>query len=446
MNKNWTGGTEPVDNRHTDSQINTTGDADILGSDNIAQTIIAKDGGTIQNVTQIAGDVVFKIFAQAPVLSRHIRVREFQSLVNERTRGFVGREFIFKAIDGLLQDPDSPSGYIVITGEPGIGKTALLAQLVKQTGRVHHFNIASQNIRSARDFLGNVCAQLILRYDLKHSLLPEEATKDSGFLSQLLAEVAAKKEAHPAVILVDALDESEDIGLFPGANRLYLPQTLPEGIFFVITTREKADYRLVVDRRKDIYLRDDDPHNLEDVRQYIRNYLAEHQAQMVARIQQWGVAEDEFVSVITEKSQGNFMYLVHVLRDIKDGKLTTTNVDNIRKLPQGLREYYQRHWRAMKAQDAERFDKYYQPVVCILATVREPVTVDQVTEWTKLAPMRVKEVIAEWREFMNTDEREDGEPLYRVYHASFQDFLMDEVRLKQYHDKIAQTALDKIKW
>jgi len=213
----------------------------------------------------------------------------------------------------------------------------------------------------------------------------------------------------PMVILVDALDESEDIGLFPGANPLYLPQTLLDGGFFIITTREQADDRLVVDQRKDIYIRDDDPRNLEDVRQFIQNYVIEHQAQMAARIQQWGVVEDEFVA-------------------------------------QGLHDYYQRHWRAMKALNVIRFEKYNQPVVCILATVREPVTVEQVAEWTGLTTLSVKEVIAEWREFRNADEYIDGELLYRVYHTSFQDFLRDEVGLMQYHEKIAQTALDKIKW
>ena len=38
-----------------------------------------------------------------------------------------------------------------------------------------------------------------------------------------------------------------------------------------------------------------------------------------------------------EKSAGNFMYLVHVLRDIASGALTAANVDDIEKLPQGLR-------------------------------------------------------------------------------------------------------------
>jgi hypothetical protein len=387
---------------------------------------------------------IFYLFdRKSGALRRHIRVQEFQSLVDERTRDFVGRRFIFQAIDDLLAKPQY-GGYIVIQGEPGIGKTALMAQLVKQRGYVHHFNIAIQNIRSARDFLANICAQLIVRYELAHPTLPPEATQDSGFLVQLLAEAVDKTAKQPVVILVDALDEVEDIGLPGDANRLLLPSALPQGVFFIVTTREQADCRLVVDRREDIYLRDDDPRNLKDIEQYIRDYGQKYPSEMAARIAEWDISAETFVKVMAEKSQGNFMYLVQVLRDICAGKLTAATIDNIYQLPQGLRGYYQRHWRLMRTQDEARFEKYYEPVVCYLATAREPVNMEQLVEWTKLPRRQIRDVVNEWREFLNVEPGPQGEPLFHVYHASFQDFLKEEVGLDRYHDRIAQNALDKI--
>ncbi len=410
---------------------------------------VAVDGANAGIIN--TGDIIFKIFANAPTpLSQYIRVREFQSLLEERTRGFVGREFIFNAIDELLKDHKKfPSGYIVIQGEPGVGKTALLGQLVKLRGYIHHFNSASQNIRSVPDFLSNVCAQLITRYGLKHSVLPPNATKDSGFLSQLLSEASSQDSSSPIVIVIDAIDEAEDIYLSPDANRLFLPPNLPDGVFFLITTREKYEYRLEVYRREDLHIHDTDPRNLEDVRQYIYNFITEHHVTMSERIAQWNSGSDEFIDVMTGKSQGNFMYLVHILRDIDKGLLTYKNVDTIYDLPTGLREYYQRHWRVMKAQEPDRFKDYYEPVVCILATAREPVSIAQVVEWANsrwphLNPGIIQDVIRVWREFLNVDRTEGGPPLYRLYHTSFQDFLKEEVGLRFYHDLIALTALRKI--
>jgi predicted enzyme related to lactoylglutathione lyase len=387
---------------------------------------------------------IFQLLASAgPSLSSHIRSSEFQTLIEERTRNFVGRDFIFKAIDEALGDVSFPSGYIVIRGEPGIGKTALIGELVKKWNCAHHFNISSQNIRSTKDFLSNVCAQLIVRYDLPHAVLPPHAISDSGFLSQLLVEASAKT-GQQILILVDALDEADDSALPPGANCLYLPAALPGGVFFVVTSREEHDQRLLVDREKPIYLREDDPQNQQDVEAYITKSIAMDYETMSRRMAEWTVNEKEFVEILGTKSEGNFMYLVYVLSDIRDGTLTKISIDSIRNLPKGLKSYYQRHWRTMRVQEPERFEKYYEPVVCQLAVVREPVAVRQIEEWAQLPSARISEVIQTWRQFLNEDIGADGEPLFRLYHASFQEFLRNEVGLKRFHERIVDTALKKI--
>jgi len=389
--------------------------------------------------------VLYDLFqGAAPSLASHIRTRQFEALVKERTKDFVGRDHIFRAIDGHLADDSFKSGYILIQGEPGIGKTALLGQLVKLRGFVHHFNVATQNIRYPRDFLANVCAQLIVRYDLPHRLLPPEATQDSGFLSQLLTEVSSLKDRQPVVVLVDSLDEAEEAPAQTGVNRLYLPPSLPDGVFVIVTSRELVDFELFADRRRDIYLGKNDPQNAEDVRLYIRGYLEKHRAEMEVRLGEWGVDEKRFTEIMGNKSEGNFMYLVCVLQDILAGTLTKETIDDIDNLPKGLESYYRRHWRMMQARDRDRFERMYEPVVGQLAVAREPVPVGQLVEWTKLSPARVREVIQDWRQFLNDDRGEAGEPHYRLYHASFQEFLKQEVDLKKYHDVVVRTALAKI--
>jgi hypothetical protein len=303
-----------------------------------------------------------------------------------------------------------------------------------------------QDIRSTKDFLANICAQLIVRYDLEHSTLPPEATKNSEFLLNLLEEAVRKSENLPIVVLVDALDEVEVGGEHEGANCLCLPPDLPAGVFFVVTEREEFDDRLSVGRRKDIYLRDNDPRNLDDVRRYINGFIEDYRTQMAPRINEWHITEDEFVDAITKGSEGNFMYLVHVLADIRDGTLTSSNIKNIRRLPRGLKAYYHRHWRAMRAVEPAVFDQYYKPVLCILATVKEPVTIAQLIEWTGVVPDRIHTVITRWRQYLNEGETAEGKPLYRIYHRSFQAFLEEEVGLTPYHRIIVETALGKIKW
>lgn len=129
------------------------------------------------------GDSYSELLLHAPrPLAEHLRVGQFRALIAERTSNFVGREFIFNEITRLLTDVAFSSGYIIIRGEPGIGKTSVIAELVRRHGYVHHFNDRRGNIRSHRHFLGSVCAQLILRYELNHRAIPSGALEDNGFL------------------------------------------------------------------------------------------------------------------------------------------------------------------------------------------------------------------------------------------------------------------------
>lgn len=397
----------------------------------------------------VVGDyaTVFQTFAEdkRPV-SSFIRSVQFRSLVDERARDFIGREFVFDGINQVLASDEFRSGYIMIRGEPGIGKTAIAAKLVLRGSYVHHFNIAPENIRSPRQFLENVCAQLIVRYRLDYPTLPPQAGEDSGFLSQLLNEAAdraSQRDELPVVIVIDALDEAEDTGFAPSANRLFLPRALPSGVFFVVTTREEADYRLDVDHLTEIWLRDDDPANQRDVARYIEAFLERHPRAMHERIQAWGLESAAFVTKLTTLSEGNFMYLVHVLPEVAAGRLSHEKVGGIDGLPRGLQGYYKRHWRDMKDADPGRFSTLQRPVLCFLAICKEPVTTPQLMEWTHLGPGDVNSVISDWREFLNEDSGSKPSH-YRIYHRSFAEFLDIEEDLRWYHNQIVTTALSKI--
>jgi hypothetical protein len=369
------------------------------------------------------------------------------------TTDFVGRGFVFDALDERLRSPDFPSGYVVIRGEPGIGKTALMAQLVKTRGYVHHFNNALEGVRSPKEFLGNACAQLIVRYGLGWRELPlPRATSDSGFLKELLTQAAERAAAEgetPIVIAVDALDEAERQ---PGANPLYLPRVLPQGVYIVVTSRLQMDYPLQVERRsEDIFIDERDEANTNDVLAYIRNFLDTYRDEMAVPLARWKVGEAEFSDELVRHSEGNFRYLVHVLGDIRDQR-PIGKVARLQQLPQGLKAYYQLYWEGMRDQDRERFRRYQKPVVSMLATAHEPVTAEMVTDWVnarsgkhrELSVDEVIEVLVEWWEFLNVEPGDP--PTYRIFHASFAEFLDRTVNLTSYRAQATNAPLKQLGW
>lgn len=363
----------------------------------------------------------------------------YTTLIEEKTQGFVGRRFVFDALDQFLER--SSSGYFIIKGEAGIGKSALMAQLVKAHGYVHHFVVGTQGINRADQFLESVCAQLIAKYELdRPAWLPPEVSRDSAFLSALLQEVSQGLETDQhAVILVDALDEVDWHGR-AGENVLFLPPTLPKGVFIVVTMRHKEGLQLQVDSSQVFYLAPDSKGNREDVIAFIAQIAL--RKTMEPRLEAWGTTVDGFVRTMLVKSEGNFMYLHYVLPAIERGEFRH---GTLAELPQGLKDYYERHWRQIRIIDEDLWVTYRQPVICYLATAREPVTVWQVADWSKIAPARVLAAIRDWREFLD-EETGEGEKRYRIYHASFQDFLADkdeanEINLRQTHSNVADELL-----
>jgi hypothetical protein len=396
-------------------QINIGGD--VVGRDKII-------GGNVYGPA-LSGNFqgLVNVYTYYPAIPANLR-RSFDALIADKIRNFVGRRFVFDALDDFLNKHDS--GYFVIRGVPGIGKSAFMAKLVNDRGYVHHFNIASQNIRSTRAFLENTCAQLIACYDLEHKELSQNATDDSGFLVQCLSEAVAKRKdkSQKIVIAIDSLDEADRLGMAAAVNSLFLPSSLPEGVYILVTTRPMDDMCLHAMQLQVLDVEADSAGNLRDINEYITNYM--QREVMHSKLAAWGISQEQFIIALQKKSQGNFMYLYYVLPAIEQGKFVKGTLD---ELPDGLMEYYRRHWRQMREGNEREFETVYKIIVGILAVAREPVTVKQLATWAKLKEKQVKVAIRLWREFLDTtkEEQVEGEYRYRIYHASFQDFLREQV-------------------
>lgn len=355
-----------------------------------------------------------------------------RTLINDRAATFTGRQYLCHHIDEIVGAPDFASGYLLIIGEPGIGKTSLLAHLISERRYLYHFNNRRQGITSAQAFLDSVCGQIASRYSLG-SALPPHSSPTSAVLSDLLQKAAQDTgTTTPLVIAVDALDESDPAS--DGANRLLLPPVLPPNVYFLVTTRPQASYQFSVDHRRTITIADDDPHNLQDIRSYIERELAgPFHVDFFKRIAAWRVTEPAFVDTLARKSQGNFMYIVHMLASVRLSRLTAEAMENIEQLPEGLSDYYRTHWEIMKKRWLPTLWHKHDTAVRCLALMHEPVSPTMLIELAgeKNLPgvdeNLVLRVFADWREFLNEQwNRQYHEKRYYVYHDTFREFLEHE--------------------
>jgi hypothetical protein len=362
---------------------------------------------------------------------------QFKAIAERTSRDFVGRKFLLDEVQRYLYGgaPEFTSGYVIIEGEPGIGKTAFVSRLVKLNGWVRHY--VGESIITAKQFLESVCAQLKLHYHLETNGPLYDPTNPSGLLIDLLDRALAQPANRPVVILLDALDEASDADLPPKVSRLYLPRDLPNGAYIVATTRpQRPDLqRLWVRDRKSIPLKKDDPRNRDDVHTYIRAFADKHKAPMAARIAEWGVDRERFSATVLDKSEGNFMYVVSLLQDILDGRVTGESIDHIQYLPQGLEGYYSYHWDRMISLAGDDFKRHYLPVAGFVASVRSPVSIENLIQFTGLRRGEVVDVLTRWKQFFY-ETTQDGRPMYTLYHASFRSFLDQQVGLATFEAEI----------
>jgi len=336
---------------------------------------------------------------------------DYSSYIADKTRDFVGRRFVFQALDQFLNE--EPAGYFVIRGDPGIGKSALMAQFVKERQYAHHFNIAAEGISTSKQFFLNASAQIITRYKLGQVSFPPDAGTSNNFLKKVLLE--ATKRSPKVFLIVDALDEVSDSA--PGMNPLQLPFSLPSSVYIIVSTRTRAKVlELQAEKFRVLELDCDSKDNLDDIEKYIDLYS--QKPGMVARLQDWGITRQEFVGELQKKSEGNFMYLRHVLPAIEAGTFTKGGVN---ELPRGLKGYYQRHWEQMRGENAKAFEVNQRIIAC-LATARRPVMLPFVAKVAKVPPAEVQWAVDKWHEFLH--ESATG---FSIYHSAYRDFLACQV-------------------
>ncbi len=367
------------------------------------------------------------------VVTRDYTASPFATLIDEHTQNFVGREFVFEEIDKFIAE--HPRGYFIIKGEPGIGKTALMAQLAKTRNYIHHFNIAAQGIRRPDEFLESVCPRLIEKYQLNLRFSANE--KESGaFLNRVLKEVSTCLEdaGEKEIILVDALDEAERSSA--RENLLFLPRILPPHIYFALTSRPvELPLRIDMDEVRYYPLEADGEGNLLDVRHYLQQEIGRGAEPIAEELNRRGISEEAFIKKVIENSKGNFMYLFYLMGALRRGDYTPLDLN---RLPKGLEGYYDDFWRRLRERDLREWRELYRPLLSVLTVAQEALSCSQLAAITEIPGEEdVREVISDLQEFLYS-EKQVAETAYRIYHYSFQEFLEEKIDKATYHYRIAE--------
>ncbi len=152
----------------------------------------------------------------------------------DRCAHFVGREEPLKAIADYLNGSEAKP--LAIVGEPGSGKSALMAKAIEQAQEAHsnaqvvyRFIGATPASSDGRALLDSLCRQITNAYDGDPSTIPSEYNDLAVEFGKRLELATAQR---PLMVVLDALDQ------LSGAARSlsWLPANLPENARLVVST------------------------------------------------------------------------------------------------------------------------------------------------------------------------------------------------------------------
>ena len=368
---------------------------------------------------------------------------DFAAFLYEKRRDFCGREWLFREIDLWLTTNNEPA--LLITGDPGTGKSALVAELVHRNpgGQVLAYHCCEADVlatvepaRFVRSIAAMIASQLpqyaarLHDPPIKSVLGQEVCERDpfSAFEAGVLTPLQVLRAPDEGVryLLIDALDESLPRGGSGGQGTIVdllstFIERLPGWLRIVATSRKESAVLQRLGGLRAHEIAADDPRNIDDIKQYLRQQL--QTPNLSQQLTRGGLSLEDAVTVIRAHADGNFLYVNQVCKGLERGLYSLSDVD---ELPQGLYAHYGRFFQRQFADSA--IFELARPVLEVLVAADRPLPRNVVA--LACGPdgdHNLSSVLRSLGAFVVYDE--SGWPEgFRLFHKSLTDWLTDPAR------------------
>ena len=208
------------------------------------ETKWTEKGITTNHLDKLCEEVYDKL--SSIILKEVVRIKEVDPLENEidehsafgkeRAKFFIGRASILEAISDYIEGESNR--VFAIFGEPGSGKSALIARAVEQalneypdSELVFRFIGATPSSSDGRALLETLCRQISRIYEADESDIP---TDYKELVEEFPKRLELAREDKPLIIFIDALDQLSDA--HNARNLIWLPSELPENVRLIVST------------------------------------------------------------------------------------------------------------------------------------------------------------------------------------------------------------------
>ncbi len=364
--------------------------------------------------------------------------RDLIDFYDERARHgqFFGREAILAEMDAFLLDVHRTSGWLLVQGGPGLGKSALLSRWLGPPDAPrwpHHF------IR--RGILGwdqpaRIAASLAAQVEARYPDLADPDAAQERRLGELLGRVSQKvlrPRGERLVLLVDGLDEaSSDDGQNPLPR--FLPALLPTGVFVLCASRPDYPNLNWLTKQPGLHPMDlDAPRWKQENEATCSAFWTYHGPLLSPPL------SAEFADEAAMRAQGNLLHAVKLLQWLE----TAPPQERVAaRIPHGLRALLEEIWDRFLQMPTERRDRVLTGLG-LLCAAREALplgVLEQVAGWAD--PLDKDDFLRAVRSFLLEQPAHwEGRVAYRPYHESFREFIAEmlgEPAMRRHHNVLAR--------
>lgn len=377
-------------------------------------------------------------------LFKTLRPLEFEADILQYTQKFSGRRWLFDDVRIWLEKSDRRVFWIC--GGPGTGKSSISAALSSrhvEVAALHFCKFGHAQKGDPKEVVKSIVYQLstqlhdyesiLVMMNLEELIIDDALTLFDNLLVQPLSRLNAP--AHAVVILIDGIDEASIDGYNALAKFIAEQfEKTPQWLRLIITSRPEETVTGPLVKYKPYYLDTETDVNRSDIREYLQQELA---AVLKGRSD-----KDQVMERILDLSEGLFLYVEWVCRDINQGMLS---IDHLDAFPTGMggvfRSFFDRlvwdRTAVSPRPDYLKFQKSFLPVLRAILAAQQPLSLKFLK---KLLGWKEEEVFDFIRSlgalFILTQEA--GTDVIIPYHKSIMEWLTNQTTAKEYYVSIRE--------
>lgn len=385
-------------------------------------------------------------------------------------RDFCGRQWVFDEINAWLKDATQPK-LLWILGEPGMGKTALVAELIarNENQQVLAYHCCRGNQASSRDpawLVRNLAAMLARRLPgyaagfidgyidgysdgyndgdaywlakphVREALTEIECAQNpkQSFQTAILDALADRKDLAPGYLLIDALEE----GVASSLEWIHLLRRvcegLPANVRVLVTNRQAPQEFGLMGQIAPKELTLDDERSGADVEKYLQFRLQTEPRSLrnvlVARRLRGNGENPVNLELLIEKTRRNFLYLRYALDRLAEGAITVDEWPQLPSRVEGLYETLFLRYFPLHQGEPTGYDNPRRLFAALLAAPA-PLTDEQLTEAAGLSPYEFRRAMGMLDAYLPKRNR-----CREIFHSSFAHWL--EARERNPHFYVEQ--------